>query len=70
MRHSNYTSQSRHIESFLTFDKENEEDVIKGEVEGKSGSKGRKRERVSNGRVHEDEPPNSSNVNVAANYEA
>jgi ionotropic glutamate receptor len=44
MRHSNGTSQSSHVESFLTFVKENEEDVIKVEVEGKNRSKRRKRQ--------------------------
>jgi hypothetical protein len=57
-RHSsNDTSQSSRvrIESFLTFVKENEEDVIRVEEDGKSGSKKMQRERSSSGRVHEDE---------------
>ena len=57
-RHSsNDTPQSSRvwIESFLTFVKENEEDVIQMEEDGKSGSKKTQRERGSSGRVHEDE---------------
>ncbi|XP_059440455.1 glutamate receptor 3.6-like [Corylus avellana] len=59
-RHSDDTSQSSRvrIESFLTFVKENEEDVIQVEEDGKSGSKKRQREKDSSGRVHEDEPRN------------
>jgi ionotropic glutamate receptor len=74
-RHSgdDMTSQSSRvrIESFLTFVKEKEEDDIQVEEDGKSGSKGRSRERVSNGsrRVHEDEPRNSWSVTVPTNHE-
>jgi ionotropic glutamate receptor len=70
-RHSSNTSQSTQIKSFLTFVKEKEEDVIEVEEEKRGNPMRRLREKVSNGRVHEDEPRNGTwNVTVATNYEA